>query len=107
LRISVDFQCRLIEAASVNLWRRDPLLASVAGLNLMSCLTIATACRAQQLNRYSRPVLLATSGWANFFPYVFGLGFQCSSDTAHQGGNRPRPVRQSFCWLEAFQRFGC
>jgi hypothetical protein len=28
---SVDFQCRLIEAASVNLWRRDPLLASVTG----------------------------------------------------------------------------
>ena len=31
---SVDFQCRLIEAASVNLWRRDPLLAAVTGLNL-------------------------------------------------------------------------
>jgi hypothetical protein len=30
-------------------FRRDPLLASVTGLNQMSLLTAATACRAQQL----------------------------------------------------------
>ena len=51
---SVDFQCRLIEAASVNLWRRNPLLASVTGLNLVVPGYLPTPGRASLSSPYNR-----------------------------------------------------